>query len=140
MQQGTTVLLTTQYLEEADQLADRIIVIDDGKVIANGTPSELKARIGKDRLELTFADSPTLAKATKALGERVVDTNNKEYSATIIIQDTNSDVRQALDILRDKKIEMQSMAIHKPTLDDVFLSLTGKQADTTPDETTKEEK
>jgi len=124
---GTTILLTTQYLEEADQLADRIVVIDDGKVIAEGTASELKSKVGNDRLELTLKDETSLKLAVKALGNRVIDTNDKESSATVIIKDTDTDVRQALDTLAKAKLRVLSMDIHKPTLDDVFLSLTGKQ-------------
>lgn len=124
---GTSILLTTQYLEEADQLADRIVVIDDGKVIAEGTATELKSRVGKDRLELTFKDEAMLAAAVKVLGQQVVDSDEKEYSATVIVKDTNTDVRETLDKLAQEKIPIQAMTIHKPTLDDVFLSLTGKQ-------------
>lgn len=126
MANGTTILLTTQYLEEADQLADQIIVIDGGKVIAEGTAKELKGKVGKDRLELTFADDKTLAAAQKALGKEVVSSDEKEHSVTVAINRTNEDVKRALDILSKKKIELESMAVHKPTLDDVFLSLTGK--------------
>ncbi|MDB5176185.1 MAG: daunorubicin resistance transporter ATPase, antibiotic transport system ATP-binding protein [Candidatus Saccharibacteria bacterium] len=127
MANGTTILLTTQYLEEADQLADQIIVIDGGRVIAEGTATELKSRVGKDRLELGFKDAKALQAATEALGKEVVDTNEKEQSATIIITNTNKDVRHVLDLLTAAKITLVSMAVHKPTLDDVFLSLTGKQ-------------
>jgi ABC-2 type transport system ATP-binding protein len=130
MSAGTSILLTTQYLEEADQLADRIVVIDGGKVIAEGTATELKSRVGKDRLELTFNDDRTLARAIEVLGRKVIDTNEKEYSVTVIIKDTNSDVKETLDTLAREKLKIQSMAIHKPTLDDVFLSLTGKQKQT----------
>jgi ABC-2 type transport system ATP-binding protein len=124
---GTSILLTTQYLEEADQLADRIVVIDGGKVIAEGTATELKSKVGKDRLELTFKDTQLFSRALTVLGKDIIDSDNKEYSVTVIIKDTNSDVRKVLDMLAAKKIAIQSMAIHKPTLDDVFLSLTGKQ-------------
>jgi ABC-2 type transport system ATP-binding protein len=124
---GTTILLTTQYLEEADQLADRIVVIDGGKVIAEGTPSALKSKVGNDRLELTLVDEPSFRRAVAALGDDVIDCNAREYSATVVIQDTNSDVRRALDMLAEADIAVQSIAVHKPTLDDVFLSLTGKQ-------------
>lgn len=127
MANGTTILLTTQYLEEADQLADQIIVIDGGKVIAEGTAKELKGKVGKDRLELTFANEKSLAAAQKALDGDIISFDEKEYSVTIAINDTNEDVKSALDILSKKKIELISMAVHKPTLDDVFLSLTGKQ-------------
>jgi ABC-2 type transport system ATP-binding protein len=127
MANGTTILLTTQYLEEADQLADQIIVIDGGKVIAEGTAKELKGKVGKDRLELTFSNDKTFNAAQKALGADVASFDEKEHSVTIAINDTNADVKKALDILSAKKIELMSMAVHKPTLDDVFLSLTGKQ-------------
>lgn len=124
---GTTILLTTQYLEEADQLANRIVLIDGGKVIAEGTAKELKNKIGDDRLELTFADRKTLEKALTALGKKISDTDEKEYTVQINVKDTNKDVKSVLDILDKDKIKVVSLAVHKPTLDDVFLSLTGKQ-------------
>jgi ABC-2 type transport system ATP-binding protein len=123
---GTTILLTTQQLEEADQLADRIVVIDGGKVIAEGTPTALKSKVGNDRLELTFLDDESFGRAMSALGQDVIDSNAKDFSATLGIQETNSDVKRALDTLAQAGIAVQSMAVHKPTLDDVFLSLTGR--------------
>ena len=136
---GTTILLTTQYLEEADQLADRIVVIDGGKVIAEGTAAELKSKVGKDRLELTFADNGTMEMAAKALGDAVIDNDAKTYTVTTVIDDTNEDVRQVLDRLSGAKIKLVSMNVHKPTLDDVFLSLTGKQTQADGDDETEEE-
>ncbi|HET7302488.1 MAG TPA: ATP-binding cassette domain-containing protein [Candidatus Saccharimonadales bacterium] len=130
MEQGTTILLTTQYLEEADQLADKIVVIDGGKVIANGTAAELKSKVGNDRLELTFKNGALLQQAHDALGKAVIDTNDKENTVTVLIKDTNTDVKRALEQLSDAHIPVSSMEIHKPTLDDVFLSLTGKQKQT----------
>ncbi len=127
MEKGTTILLTTQYLEEADQLADQIVVIDDGRVIAKGTATELKSKVGNDRLELTFADESTFSNALSALGKRVIDKDEKSYSVTVMVSNPNADVRQALELLAQKSLTVSSMAIHKPTLDDVFLSLTGKQ-------------
>lgn len=127
MAAGTSILLTTQYLEEADQLADRIVVIDGGKVIAEGTASELKAKVGKDRLELTLKDITAFARAKNSLGKDVIDADEKERTLTVLIQDTNTDVKNTLERLAQEKATIQSMAIHKPTLDDVFLSLTGKQ-------------
>lgn len=127
MENGTTILLTTQYLEEADQLADRIVVIDGGKVIAEGTAKELKSKVGKDRLELSFGSAQNLEAAKKILGQQIVSIDEKEYSATVVIEDTNADVRNILDALDNEKIRLTSLAVHKPTLDDVFLSLTGKQ-------------
>jgi len=128
---GTTILLTTQYLEEADQLADRIVVIDGGRVIAEGTASELKKKVGKDRFEITFAHAAELASARKLLGAEVVETNEKEYSATLVVNDVNTDVKRVLDLLVRDGISITALAVHKPTLDDVFLSLTGTQTEAT---------
>ena len=123
---GTTILLTTQYLEEADQLADKIIVIDGGKVIAQGTSAELKSKVGKDRLELVFDTASNLKAALAILGKEVVATDTKNLSAALVINDINTDVKRVLDALEVAEVPLQSMAVHKPTLDDVFLSLTGK--------------
>ncbi len=127
-QNGATILLTTQYLEEADQLADKIIVIDGGKVIAEGTANDLKSKVGRDRLELTFATSKTHKQAVKVLGTSIQESNEEEKTVTIVLKDTNADVRKVLDILSKEKLKFDAMAVHKPTLDDVFLALTGKQA------------
>ncbi|HOX41646.1 MAG TPA: DUF4162 domain-containing protein, partial [bacterium] len=127
LEKGTTILLTTQYLEEADQLADRIAVIDGGKVIAEGTAKELKAKVGKDRLELTLADDNGLAAAKEALDEYIAIANDKDNTISVVIEDTNTDVREVLQKLSKADIKIISLAVHKPTLDDVFLSLTGKQ-------------
>ena len=132
-QKGATILLTTQDLEEADQLADKIVVIDGGKVIAEGTARELKSKVGNDRLELSFKDVATLEEAKTVLDGHA-DADSEALTLTMMIQDTNVDVRSALDALAAAGVSVDSMAVHKPTLDDVFLSLTGKQA------TEKEEK
>jgi ABC-2 type transport system ATP-binding protein len=125
---GTTILLTTQYLEEADQLADNIVVIDGGKVIAEGSAKELKSKVGKDRLELTFKDAKSLAAAAKVLDGEVVEGDDKSFTLTTVITDTNKDVKDVLEKLSTAKISLASLNVHKPTLDDVFISLTGKQA------------
>ncbi len=127
MANGTTILLTTQYLEEADQLADQIVVIDGGKVIAQGTASELKSKVGKDRVELTFKDAPALAAARQALGSAVATVGDKSYTLGLTINDINKDIKHVLDRLATAKVTIVSIDVHKPTLDDVFLSLTGKQ-------------
>lgn len=135
LENGTTILLTTQYLEEADQLADRIIVIDGGRVIAEGTAQELKSKVGKDRLELVLKNKKDFEQAVKLLASNAVDSNSKEQTVSLIINDTNKDVRMVLDTLAKGKIAIETMTVHKPTLDDVFLSLTGKQSvDPTPGE------
>jgi len=134
MEKGTTILLTTQYLEEADQLADQIVVIDGGKVIAQGTAKQLKAKVGNDRLELVFKNTADFNAAVEALGKEVGDRNEKEFSLTVLIRDTNTDVKRTLETLAKHQIAIASMAIHKPTLDDVFLSLTGKQKQATEED------
>ncbi len=128
MKSGTTILLTTQYLEEADQLADQIVVIDGCKVIAEGTAEELKAKVGNDRLELNFDNLKTLQAAEKVLGKKVASVNEKDLSLSLVIQDTNRDIREALNELNAKKLPIKTMEVHRPTLDDVFLSLTGNDA------------
>jgi len=133
-EQGTTILLTTQYLEEADQLADKIVVIDGGKVIAEGTAKELKAKIGNDLLELSFASQKAFDAAVKILGKKVTDTNSKDKSVSLSLKDTATDVRHVLDALSKANIKLENMAIHKPTLDDVFLSVTGKKKQTSEGE------
>lgn len=123
---GKTILLTTQYLEEADRLADRIAVIDDGRVIAEGTAKELKARIGNDRLELTFATASVYVAARKALNSMAAGGDKTQRTVTVLIEDTDRDVEKALAAVHKAGLKIASIAIHKPTLDDVFLSVTGK--------------
>ena len=127
MKDGTTILLTTQYLEEADQLADKIAVIDNGVVIAEGTAETLKKKVGKDRLELFFADRKTMISAESILTKEIIATDKSEHSITIAINDVNQDVKRVLEKLAKSKTKLSSMEIHKPTLDDVFLSVTGKK-------------
>jgi ABC-2 type transport system ATP-binding protein len=130
---GTTVLLTTQYLEEADQLADQIVVIDLGRVIARGTADELKAQVGGERLELTVARGGKLTSAAQTLrtyasGEIQVNAEERQ----IVVPVTNG--AQLLPaVVRDldaADIPLDSLALRRPTLDDVFLSLTGHAATT----------
>jgi ABC-2 type transport system ATP-binding protein len=127
MSQGTTILLTTQYLEEADQLADQIAVIDGGVVIAEGTAEELKRKVGIDRLEITFKTDKELNSAVKVLSVDKKHIDTPEKTVSISIDDINHDVRTALDKLEKNKINISGMAVKQPTLDDVFLTLTGKQ-------------
>lgn len=127
MKQGTTILLTTQYLEEADQLADNIILIDHGKVAAEGTPKQLKDQIGKDRLELTFSNKKDYRAALKALAFiDLFSSEESELTVTLPIHDTNKDVRKSLSLLDDAKVAIDTMSLNKPSLDDVFLAITGQ--------------
>ena len=128
MDKGTTILLTTQYLEEADKLADNIIVIDGGKVIAEGTAKQLKEKIGKDRLLIGFKTQRLLNQAKDVLKSKdaVVDEENLQLS--LPIGGKGSDVRNILETLEKNKLDINFMDIHKPTLDDVFLSVTDKDS------------
>ena len=127
--EGTTLLLTTQYLEEADQLADRIAVIDLGLVIAEGTSDELKDQIGGEVLELHVQDRADLPRVVESLtgvgaGEPSVD----QDEGAVRIPVGNDGANALLDSVRrldDTKIALADIALHRPTLDDVFLSLTG---------------
>lgn len=94
-------------------------------------PKELKAKIGNDRLELTFGNDNAFKAAVKLLGKGVIESSDDDRTVTVLIVDTDTDVRNTLDTLHTAKIKVESMAIHKPTLDDVFLSLTGKQKEKT---------
>src|SRR5258706_1483773 len=120
---GVTILLTTQYLEEADQLADRIAVLDQGKLVAQGTPDELKRRIPGGHIRLQFADASGLESAARTLGEVARDDN--ELTLQIPTDGSVRSLRALLDRLDDESIVVNDLSIHTPDLDDVFFSLTG---------------
>ncbi|MBC7868823.1 ATP-binding cassette domain-containing protein [Candidatus Saccharibacteria bacterium] len=127
MKDGTTILLTTQYLEEADQLADNIILIDDGKIAAEGTAKELKSKMGNDKLELVFKNEQDLISAKSALKNKNISEDKSQFMLTVPVSNTNKDVKATLDALNEEGIAIEALALHKPTLDDVFLSITSKQ-------------
>jgi ABC-2 type transport system ATP-binding protein len=121
---GATILLTTQYLEEADELADRIALLDHGRLVAEGTPEELKRRIPGGHIRLRFADPDGLEAAARALGEAVRD--DEALTLQVPSDGGVSSLRALLDRLDHESIEVESLAIHTPDLDDVFLALTGQ--------------
>jgi ABC-2 type transport system ATP-binding protein len=129
---GTTVLLTTQYLEEADQLAEEIVVIDHGRVIAQGTSNTLKDQVGGDRLEVVVADPTQMDSAAQALrsvatGEVTVDRTDHRVVAPVVGGSlTLVDAVRSLDAAH---VAIADVALRRPTLDDVFLTLTGHTAE-----------
>jgi len=133
---GTTVLLTTQYLDEADRLADRIAVVDHGKVIAEGTPADLKARVGGERLEVTLADDCDPEAAVSALAP-MSDGERPAVSERILsmpLQRRKGEIAEAVRRLDEAGVGIEDIGVHEPTLDDAFFSLTGRPAEEKADE------
>jgi ABC-2 type transport system ATP-binding protein len=129
--EGVTVLLTTQYLEEADVLADRIAVIDTGRVIAEGTPQELKRKAGEERLDVTLARPEDVARAAEALRRVTTGEPSAEPDAgtvSIVLGHGMESIEAAVGALRKAGVDVADFALRRPSLDDVFISLTGKSA------------
>jgi ABC-type multidrug transport system ATPase subunit len=129
--EGTTVLLTTQYLEEADRLAERIAVVDHGRVIANDTPAALKAQLGGTVIELGFANESRAARALEHVARAASDAH-VELEDRLVRVTSRDGARQLMGVLRpldSSELEPATVMVREPSLDDVFLSITGHHAE-----------
>jgi ABC-2 type transport system ATP-binding protein len=134
---GTTLLLTTQYLEEADRLADHIAVIDGGRVIAEGTTDQLKSRVGGDLLAVRVADRARVAEAAEAiaeLGSGAPQVVAESGELSLPVRQGAAILAEVVRRLDAQGLEISDLALGRPTLDDVFLALTGRVAEETGDE------
>jgi len=129
---GSTVLLTTQYMEEADRLADDVVVIDRGRMIAHGKPDELKTKIGGERIEVVLASPTGIPPARSILAELAAgEIRVDEQTCTVTASVTGGvdSLRRVLQLLEERAISVDDVGLRRPTLDDVFLSLTGHAAE-----------
>ena len=130
VREGTTLLLTTQYLEEADQLADRIAVIDEGRVIAEGTADELKSRVGGDHLEIVVRKDGDLAAAARALGPHLCAEPDVSFELRRVGGPIPGGAALLPEVVRSLDaagVPLEDLSVRRPSLDDVFLALTGKK-------------
>jgi ABC-type multidrug transport system ATPase subunit len=126
---GVTVLLTTQYLEEADELADHVVLIDHGRSVASGTPSQLKAQIGDQRVEVVASDAAGFEALLEALGGRFDVTAVRERRlVSVPAPDETADLAAVAKAVHAAGITVDELALRRPTLDDAFLALTGTAA------------
>jgi ABC-2 type transport system ATP-binding protein len=135
---GTDVLLTTQYLDEADQLATHLAIIDHGRVIAEGTPPELKAQAGRDMIEVharSRDDLDRLAGALAPLGAEDPRIDRNTSRVTLPVDGGRAAIAQAVRVLDDVRVDVDDIGLRRPTLDEVFLALTGEPIADGPDDT-----
>lgn len=126
--EGTSILLTTQYMEEAEYLADNVIVLDHGTIIAEGTVNQLKTKAGKERIEITMKTAKDTAKALELLGPDAIHTAATGL-LTIPAKKGTESLRETIKQLEKAQLKIDTVGLRKPTLDDVFLALTGHKAE-----------
>jgi ABC-2 type transport system ATP-binding protein len=137
VERGVTVLLTTQYLDEADKLADEIVVIDHGRVIARGTSNELKDQVGGQRLEFRVSGEGALDHAAQRLttqNAEIVERDDEEATVTVALTEGAGQIARLIDDLEGAGVTIDEVFVHRPTLDDVFLTLTGQHIEEDPEE------
>jgi ABC-2 type transport system ATP-binding protein len=122
---GVTIFLTTQYLEEADRLADWIALVDGGRIVAEGTSSDLKQRVAEQRLDLTLVDDATFETTAGYLGDRALLPDRDRRTLSVATDGSATHIRSVLDELDPARRVIERFAVHSATLDDVFLALTG---------------
>jgi ABC-2 type transport system ATP-binding protein len=130
---GMTILLTTQYLEEADELADRVGIVDNGRLVAQGTPAELKRNIGTDVVVARIEGDPAAAQQALQGVYGVVAVEGRDHELTISVDDGSSAIGPVAIALHDASIRVRDLTLRTPTLDDVFLELTGAHFDAEED-------
>ena len=134
---GVTIFLTTQYLDEADRLADRVSVLDEGRIVADGTPRDLKEQVGGQRLDLMLATAADYDQISQQLGPRLVSDDRASLTLGVATDGSGPGVRLLLDQVDPGRTAVRSFAVREASLDDVFLALTGHCA-TAPDATHEE--
>src|ERR1700733_7919222 len=133
--EGVTLLLTTQYLDEADALADRVVLIDHGREVAAGTPAQLKAQVGDQRVDVIAADSASLERLALLLGEQFETSIAREQrTISVPAPEEAADLARVATTVRDSGVAVDEVALRRPTLDDAFLALTGHPASDDGDE------